>query len=100
MASDSKFVQYVCAQCGDGVTSRRIFDDYGICYRGKLVGMVCDNRFYVLISYSGNAYLIQNFGRAKKTVPFDGAGMYFEIEDLTRPDVLNTLIIKTYCELT
>ena len=100
MASDLQFVEYVCAQCGDGVTSRRIFDDYGICYRGRLIGMVCNNRFYVLITYSGNDYLIDMVGRAKKTIPFEGAGAYLEIECLDRPDILHTLVIKTYCELT
>ncbi len=100
MATDLKFAQNICAKCGEGVTLRRIFDDYGICYRGKLIGMVCNNKFYVLITYSGNDFLIDNFGRAKKTIPFDGAGAYFEIEDVSKPDVLHTLIVKTYCELT
>lgn len=100
MASDLQFAEYVCAQCGRGVTSRRIFNDYGICFRGKLIGMVCNNKFYVLITYSGNDFLIDKLGRAKKSVPFEGAGAYLEIDCLDRPDILETLIIKTYCELT
>jgi len=100
MASDLSFAEYVCAQCGDGVTVRRIFDDYGVCYRGKLIGMVCNNRFYVLITYAGNDLLFDTFGKAKKAIPFEGAGAYLEIECLDRPDILHKLIIKTYCELT
>lgn len=49
MASSPEFAQYVCDQlAGAGqVRCKKMFGEYGIFCNGKMVGMVCDDQFFV-----------------------------------------------------
>lgn len=49
MASSPEFVEYVCDQlAGAGqVHYKRMFGEYGVFCGGKMVGMVCDDQFFV-----------------------------------------------------
>ena len=49
MASSEEFVTYVCDQIGEAgsITYRKMFGDYGIYCNGKIIGLVCDNQFFL-----------------------------------------------------
>ena len=46
MASDQKFVDYVCDQASGAVplSSRKMFGEYALYYAEKVVALVCDRR--------------------------------------------------------
>ena len=79
MASDKSFVDYVTDQitnCGV-ITSRKMFGEYAVYCGGKVVGLICDNRFYVKQTDSGRAYI----GKPVEAPAYPGAKMSFFIED-------------------
>lgn len=79
MASDPGFAEYVCEQIsGAGeVSSRKMFGEYGIYCDQKMVGLVCDNQFFVKPTAAGRAYL----GTVQEAPPFPGAKPYFLMSD-------------------
>lgn len=60
MASTIEFVNYVCeriAGAGD-ITYKKMFGEYGIYCDGKIIGLVCDNQFFVKKTEQGAHLLI------------------------------------------
>ena len=49
MASTVEFVEYVCDQIsGAGsITYKKMFGEYGIYCNEKIIGLICDNQFFV-----------------------------------------------------
>lgn len=49
MASDREIVKFVCEQlCGAGdIASRRVFGEAAVYLQDKVIGLVCDNQFFV-----------------------------------------------------
>ncbi len=49
MASKQEFVDYVCEQIAQAgvITYRKMFGEYSIYCNGKVVGLICDNMFYI-----------------------------------------------------
>ena len=46
MSSNIQFVADQCSEAGE-ITSRKMFGDYGIYCDGKIVGLVCDDCFFL-----------------------------------------------------
>lgn len=94
MASSTDFVQYITDQCsGAGeITAKKMFGDYGVYCNGKIIGLICDDCFYLKPTDAGRALL--------RTVdmrpPYEGAKDYFYIADVDDHDYLATLISETY----
>ena len=94
MASSTDFVQYITDQCsGAGeITAKKMFGDYGVYCNGKIIGLICDDCFYLKPTDVGRALL--------RTVdmrpPYEGAKDYFYIADVDDHDYLATLISETY----
>ena len=94
MASSTDFVQYITDQCsGAGeITTKKMFGDYGVYCNGKIIGLICDDCFYLKPTDVGRALL--------RTVdmrpPYEGAKDYFYIADVDDHDYLATLISETY----
>ena len=94
MASSTDFVQYITDQCsGAGeITTKKMFGDYGVYCNGKIIGLICDDCFYLKPTDAGHALL--------RTVdmrpPYEGAKDYFYIADVDDHDYLATLISETY----
>lgn len=94
MASSTDFVQYITDQCsGAGeITTKKMFGDYGVYCNGKIIGLICDDCFYLKPTDAGRALL--------RTVdmrpPYEGAKDYFYIADVDDHDYLATLISETY----
>lgn len=95
MACNQDFVQYIADQCsgaGD-ITVRKMFGDYGVYCNGKIIGLVCDDRFYLKPTDAGRALLRKEELRP----PYDGAKDYFYIADIDDRDYLSDLVRHT-CE--
>lgn len=95
MACNQDFVQYIVDQCsgvGD-ITVRKMFGDYGVYCNGKIIGLVCDDRFYLKPTDAGRALLRKEELRP----PYDGAKDYFYIADIDDRDYLSDLVRRT-CE--
>lgn len=94
MASDQSFVEYVFEQARltDELSYRKMFGEYAVYLRGKVVGLVCDNQFFVKPTAPGKALL----GRWTEGLPYPGAKPYLRMgEELDDPDLLHRLLIVT-----
>jgi TfoX/Sxy family transcriptional regulator of competence genes len=78
VASDIGFVEYVCEQIrGAGrVSHRRMFGEFAVYCDGKVVGLVCDNQFFLKPTAAGKALL----DRVKEVPPYPGAKPYYLID--------------------
>ncbi len=97
MASHPDFVQYVADQCGGAevITTRKMFGDYGLYCKGKIVGLICNNGLYVKPTDAGRKLLRTEDMRP----PYNGAKPYFHIEDVDDRDYLSALVKATYANL-
>jgi len=97
MASSADFVEYACSQMrGAGtITYKKMFGEYGIYLNGKIIGLICDNQFYLKITASGRAKLKE----AVEAPAYKGSKPYFLIEDFDDQDSLTATILATYEEL-
>ena len=93
MASNPDFVQYIADQCsGAGeIIVRKMFGDYGIYCDGKILGLICDNRFYLKPTDAVRPMLREVALRP----PYDGAKDYFYITDIDDRDYLSALVRET-----
>ena len=94
MATDRKFIEYVCDQmrgAGD-ITSRKMFGEYAVYCGEKVVALVCDNQVFVKPTPEGRAEL----GTVTEGFPFPGARPFFLIDDgLEDAEALARLIAIT-----
>ena len=94
MASDHKFVVYVCEQMrGAGaISSRKMFGEYAIYCGGTVVAFVCNNQLFVKPTPEGRSVLGDPIERS----PWPIAKPHFLIDaDLDDPDLLAQLISVT-----
>ena len=94
MASNVDFVQYIADQCmGAGAISvRKMFGDYGVYCDGTIVGLVCDNGFYLKPTEEVRGLLRSEELRP----PYEGAKDYFYIADVDDRDYLAALVDATH----
>jgi len=98
MSSTQEFVDHVCGQFHDrlGVTSRKMFGEYGLFCEGKMFGMVCDDRLLIKPTEGGRAFI----GQVVEGLPYPGARPAFLIEEkLDDRDWLSELAALTTREL-
>lgn len=97
MASTVEFVEYVCDQIsGAGViTHKKMFGEYGIYCDSKIIGVVCENQFFVKKTTAGEALL----NSVEEGSPYKGAKPHFVIDYLEDRDFLSDFIKQTYDEL-
>lgn len=94
MASDAHYVEHVCDQLrgAGGITSKKMFGEYAIYRRGKVVALVCDNQLFVKPTDAGLSVL----GSAVHGAPYPGAKPHFLVSDLLDDrDLLVRLIEAT-----
>jgi len=98
LASDPEFARFVLEQLrelGDG-SHRRMFGEYAIYVRGKVVALICDNELYLKPTAAGRALL----GTPVEAPPFPGAKQYFVVgEYLDDPAFLAELFRATEAEV-
>lgn len=97
MASSVDFVEYVCDQIsGAGeITYKKMFGEYGIYCDGKVIGVICDNQFFVKKTNVGTNLLPD----CEEASPYTGAKPHFLIESVEDMEFISNFIRKTCDEL-
>lgn len=97
MASSLDFVEYVCDQISGGgnITYKKMFGEYGVYCDGKIIGLICDNTFYVKKTDIGASLGVS----MDEASPYTGAKLHFVIENLEDKVFLSDFICKTCSEL-
>ncbi|MFA7081373.1 MAG: TfoX/Sxy family protein [Bacteroidales bacterium] len=97
MASSLEFMEYVFENIkgiGD-ITYKKMFGEYCVYYKGKVVGLVCDNQFVIKKTSIGKTLLPDN----DEIPPYEGGKPCILIENLNDKALLKEVIQKTYNEL-
>jgi len=78
VASDLSFVEFLIDQIDEdcGVTFKKMFGEYGLYSRGKMVAVVCDNQLFVKPTGGGRIHI----GDVVEASPYPGAKPIFLIE--------------------
>lgn len=97
MASSLDFVKYVCEQIsGAGeISYKKMFGEYGIYCNGKVIGVICDNQFYVKKTKAG--YLV--YPNCEEGSPYTGAKPHMLIDSVDDKDLMARFITAAYDEL-
>lgn len=97
MASSIDFVEYVCEQIsGAGeITYKKMFGEYGIYCNNKIIGVICDNQFFVKKTEAG-ASVCPDYEDA---APYTGAKAHFVIDNVDDRQRMEQFISATYQEL-
>ena len=93
MASNTDLVQYIADQgAGAGeITVKKMFGDYGIYCDGKIIGLICDDCFYLKPTDAVRPLLRSLDLRP----PYEGAKDYFLIADVDDHDYLTAIVGAT-----
>ncbi len=94
MASSLEYVEYVCGQIsGAGsIVYKKMFGEYGIYCNGKMVGVICDNQFFVKKTVSGAALIPD----CKEAAPYAGAKPHLLVECIDDQALMEAFISATY----
>ena len=79
MASDLSFVKFIVDQLegADDISYRKMFGEYALYCRGKVVALICDNQLFVKPTEAGKSFI----GNVLEAPPYPGAKPAFLIED-------------------
>jgi TfoX/Sxy family transcriptional regulator of competence genes len=94
MATDPGYAKYVCdqLQMAGGITTIKMFGEYGLYRHGKIVALIADNQFFVKPTPEGVAVL----GTPSWGPPYPGAKPFINASDLLDdPETLVRLILAT-----
>ncbi len=97
MASNLEYVEYVCEQIsGAGsVAYKKMFGEYGIYCEGKMIGVICDNQFFVKKTSVGMMIV----PKCKEAAPYTGAKPHLLIENVDDRELMTEFIAATCNEL-
>lgn len=97
MASNLEYVEYVCDQIsGAGsITYKKMFGEYGVYCDGKIIGLICDNQFFVKKTAAGAAVIPD----CEEAAPYTGAKPHLLIENVDNRELMTQLIQATFNEL-
>ncbi|MFQ6609574.1 MAG: TfoX/Sxy family protein [Fidelibacterota bacterium] len=98
MSSDPNFVEYVVEQADhlSEISYRKMFGEYAIYFKNKVVALICDNQLFVKPTRSGRAFI----GDVVEAPPYPGAKPSFLIEDqIEDKDWFRQLLVLTESEL-
>jgi TfoX/Sxy family transcriptional regulator of competence genes len=93
MASSLDFVEYVCGQISSAgnIAYRKMFGEYAVYCNGKVVGLICDNQFFVKKTVAREMLL----DSGEEAPPYPGAKPYLVIDCLEDKEFLTEFISKT-----
>lgn len=97
LASNLDFVEYVCDQIsGAGsISYKKMFGEYGIYCDGKVIGVICDNQFFVKKTEAGAVL----YPDCEEAAPYTGAKLHFVIDCVDDGELMARLIRATCDEL-
>ncbi len=100
MATKVSTIEYIEDQLADleGIRSQKMFGEYALYLRDKVVALVCDDTLFVKITPGGENFVRDKFPTG---LPYPGARPAFLIDDdrLEDREWLTELIQITYAEL-
>jgi len=93
MATEPGFVEYVQTQSGLGreLSFRKMFGEYALYLRGKVVAFACDNQLYVTPTEAGARLL----GKRPEHPAYPGGKPYFRIDDEMEDRALLARLLET-----
>ena len=79
MATDLDIVEFVADQIDDrcDISYRKMFGEYALYSKGKIVALICDNQVFVKATEAGRSFI----GDVVEASPYPGAKLAFLIED-------------------
>ena len=97
MSSTLDYVEYVCDQIGGAgeISYKKMFGEYGVYCNGKIIGLICDNQFYVKKTEAG-ALLYPD---CEEAAPYEGAKLHFLIDKIDDDDLMTRFLSATWEEL-
>ena len=98
MASDPDFVEFIADQIDEScdISYRKMFGEYALYSRGKVVALICDNQLFVKPTDAGRNYI----GDVVEAPPYPGAkNSYLIGDEVDDPEWLTQLIRLTEAEL-
>lgn len=97
MASSLDFVEYICGQISEAgnISYRKMFGEYGVYCNGKIIGVICENQFFVKKTASGAAV----YTDCEEAEPYKGAKPHFYVDNVDDRDLMMRFISATYDEL-
>ncbi len=97
MASKRSVVDFLIDQLGEGASAKAMFGEYGVYFRGRLIGLFCDDRFFLKPTTAGASLL----GEHERGSPYPGAKPAIIVpEDLwDNPSLMARLAAGTAQEL-
>ena len=98
MATELSFAEFVADQIDDSceVTYRKMFGEYALYSKGKVVALICENQLFVKQTHAGREYI----GEFVEAPAYPGAKPSFLIQDQVEDrDWLSELISITEKEL-
>ncbi len=98
MSSDLDFVEFVVdqiEQAGD-ISYRKMFGEYALYCRGKVIALICDNQLFVKPTKAGKSFI----GNVTEAPAYPGSKPSFLIEDqIENRNWISNLIVLTEKEL-
>lgn len=97
MASRQEFVEYVCEQIGlaGEITYKKMFGEYGIYCNGKIVGLICDDQFFLKKTNAGHELCPD----CREASPYEGAKPHMLIENIDDKELMGRLVAAAWREL-
>lgn len=98
MATDLAFVEFVADQLEETceISYRKMFGEYVLYSRGKVVALICDNQLFVKATEAGRLFISE----VVESSPYPGAKLAFLIQDqIENREWLSQLITLTEEEL-
>ncbi|SEL09641.1 Transcriptional regulator of competence genes, TfoX/Sxy family [Ruminococcus sp. YRD2003] len=94
MATDKGYLEYITEQLSslDGLSYRAMMGEYIICYKGRIVGGIYDDRLLVKQTAAAER-LMPN---APRELPYEGGKPMLLVEDVDDSDFLCRLIEEMY----
>ena len=97
MATSKEYLNYILDQLSliDCITYRAMMGEYIIYMNGRIAAELCDNRFLIKITPSGEAMLPD----ARREPPYPGAKDMLLVEDTDDREFMKSLLEAIYPEL-
>lgn len=101
MATSKEFADYVCDQlmAAGNISCKKMFGEYGLYLDEKIVGLICDNQFFLKKTEVGRAMIEDHLTTVAEGLPYPGAKPQFLIESLDDREWLAELLRASYQEL-
>ncbi|WP_373485073.1 TfoX/Sxy family protein [Acetobacterium malicum] len=101
MGTSKEFADYVCDQliAAGNISCKKMFGEYGVYLDEKIVGLICDNQFFLKKTEAGQVMIEEHLGTVEEGLPYPGAKPQFLIDSLDDREWLAELLRASYQEL-